>query len=133
VGNSAALGKALRGLLNQLVQSFFRTPIFPSCPETHWAEFGPALELLATKPWVGGLRRLRIASSQSRDLLELLSSQFSSRVEQITGKIPDSAVFALADALNPDKLETLVLPAGVIGSSSQERLVTRFGSRVTFV
>ncbi len=119
-------------ILSQLLRTFLRAVTIPTPPAPQWVEFGQPLEALAATRWVGRLRRLRIAAGESRGLFGLLGSRLYGSGEQTADTIPDAAVLALAEALNRDKLESLVLPAAVVGPSVREELTSRLGGKVAF-
>ena len=119
-------------MLGQLIRAFMGGIRLPLPTGPRWADFGPALEALAAAKWVRRLRRVRIASGDPRHALGALGARLYGTAEQGADVIPDAAVFALADALKRDKLETLVLPAAIVGPSTREALTTHLGRRVAF-
>jgi uncharacterized protein (TIGR02996 family) len=133
LGNpTAGLFGGVGALLGRLLQAFIGSVTLPGFPGPGWADFGPALEALASAKWVRRLRRLRVTTGDSHGLFAILGERFHGTGDRPADLIPDAAVLALADALKSDKLETLVLPAAVVGTSAREKLTARLGRRVAF-
>lgn len=133
LGNSTDLGTPLGELLGSLVRMVMQAVAFPAAGLTRWADFGPALEALAAAPWVRRLRRLAIRTTIPPGYRALFAQRHGSgEDEESAGRIPDNAVRTLVNALDWDKLDTLVLPAAVLGSEIQNELTTRFGNQLTF-
>jgi hypothetical protein len=132
LGNPADPGNPFVGVLNDLLRALSALMAFSANPPVPWPDFGPALEALAAAPWVRRLRKLHLASGSPAGFLTLLGQQLHGGAEADANRIPDAAVLALASALNPDKLETLTLPAAVVGPSVREELTTRLGPKVRF-
>src|SRR5262249_27352443 len=124
LGNPAEHGNPVGAIINDLLQAFMRALTIPTAPAIPWPQFAPAVEALSAAPWVRRLRKLRIESGVPRGLLALIGQQLYGSTESGANLIPDAAVCALADALDRDKLETLVLPASVVGPSVREELTT---------
>jgi hypothetical protein len=123
---------ALGAMLGQVIRAFMTAVAMPGLDGPRWAEFGSALEALAAARWVGGLRRLRIDSGQHRGLTGFLRERLPEPGGRSPDLIPDSAVLALAGALDRKKLDELVLPRAVVGPAAREELKARLGRKVVF-
>jgi hypothetical protein len=88
---------ALGEVLSSIIQLFIRMISLSAAGLTRWAEFGPALEALAAAAWVCRLRRLAIRAPIPLAFRGLFA-------ERVADTIPDTAVLALAAALDRDKL-----------------------------
>lgn len=132
LGDPGGLGGALGQMLGGLLQMFARALTLPGVAATRWSEYGPPLQALAAAPWVKRLRRLTITGGSPLALLGVLGERLYGSAERGAELLPDEAVHALADALDRDTLERLVLPAAATGPSAREELAARLGARVAF-
>ena len=132
LGNPIDLGTQLGEFLGNIFQMVFQTMALPAIGLTRWSDFGPALESLSAAGWVRRLRRLTIRTAIPEGYARLFAERLYGNAERAADGIPDAAVLALADAMNRDKLETLVLPAAVISPSVREELTIRLGERIAF-
>jgi uncharacterized protein (TIGR02996 family) len=128
LGNPGFFG-ALSQVATVLLQRFLPA-VSLGTPSDHWAEFGPALESLATAAWVRRLHRLRITADTPQGLLGMMRLYGSA--EGGADRLPDAAVRSLAKALNTDTLEKLVLPVALISPTVRDELLTLLAGRVAF-
>lgn len=136
LGNPGILGEpiiqAAAAGLQSIVRMIGLAVTVPATAAPRWGEYGPAFEALAAAEWVRRLRVLGIASGHMRGLMGLLAGRPQDGTEANSGAFPDSALLALAAALDRDKLERLVLPAALVSPSAREELTRRMGSTVEF-
>ncbi|MBA4066020.1 MAG: hypothetical protein C0501_20335 [Isosphaera sp.] len=123
------LGALAGEVLSRMIRVLFARGSAPEPPEAGWRDFGPALEALAVAPWVRRLRRLRITAGRFGLLGDL--GRRLDRMGRDDDFLPDAAVRALAAAAETGKLDSLVLPAGLVRDPVREELA-RPGGRVSF-
>ncbi|MCI0699713.1 MAG: TIGR02996 domain-containing protein [Planctomycetia bacterium] len=121
-------GGAIGAVVDDIIASFLRTRPMPPGPIIG-ADYWPALFELARSPVLPRLRRLWV---HDFDLLSpfaetLLYERDPGNFEPF---FSDECVLAVADALNPDKLERLELPRSRLSFACWEELARRFGPRV---
>ena len=136
LGNPGILGDPIIQAAAAGLQSFVRmiglAVTVPATAAPRWGEYGSAFEALAAAEWVRRLRVLGIGSGHMRGLMGLFAERPQDGAESSAGTFPDSAVLALAAALDRDKLERLVLPAALVSPSARDELTRRMGSTVEF-
>jgi uncharacterized protein (TIGR02996 family) len=131
LGNPIDFSGTVGHMLARAIRTLFTQGTAPPPgADTRWSHFGPALEELAAAPWVRRLRRLRVEAGAA-GLFGALTERLSGR-QAADDFLPDAAVRALADAADAGKLDSLVLPAGVVRDPVREELAARPGGRVSF-
>jgi uncharacterized protein (TIGR02996 family) len=130
LGFTEELGHQLGEILNDLVR-MFRTSVSIAPPAVSWSEYGLSLESLARAPWAARLRRLTLKAAP-KGLRAFFDELFVRRSDREVDVVPDRSILALAESLNPDKLERLVLHEAIISPATREKLTVRLGDRVAF-
>jgi uncharacterized protein (TIGR02996 family) len=120
--------RAAAGGVQALIRSLTQTVSLVR-DSSRFGEYGPALEELAATRWIKGLRVLRLVSASATSLGRMV---LRFNVHDPEQSLPDAAVLALAEALDRDKLERLVLPTAFVGPAAREELTNRLGSKVEF-
>jgi len=129
-GTVGMAGTQLVELLNDLI-GLVRSGSSNAPRRVSWAEFGPCLEYLASVPWVARLKRLTLKAAP-KGLIAFFDELLERRSDREIDVVPKRGILALAELLNQDKLERLVLHATIIGPATQKELSTRYGERVVF-
>jgi uncharacterized protein (TIGR02996 family) len=117
-------------LISQAVRTVIRGIAIPTISGPRWPEYGPALEALAAAPWTRRIRVLRLSTGAFPNDLAGVMAALAGESGQAHRQIPDSAVIALANALDHERLRRLVISSLVISPKAREHLKVRLGSRV---
>ena len=123
----SVLGNAIAGILAQVAHMYPR-PAGPIRGPDYW----PAFVALSRSPVLPRLRRLRVLDADP-NWVARVAEMLVNAGQQAPGAEPflsDECVHAVADALDPDKLERLELPATRISPACRDELTRRFGPRV---
>jgi hypothetical protein len=118
------LGGVIGAAVGALMAALFATPLAPPGPVTG-ADYSAALLELARSPVVPRLKRLRVVDHDTR--------RFRLPGAHPVGAgqpfLSDESVRALAEALAPERVERLELPAARLGDAMPRELEERFGAR----
>jgi uncharacterized protein (TIGR02996 family) len=122
-----AIGGPVGFMVAQLWQQVAATLPHPPGP-IRWPDYWPALLALARSPVLPRLRRLRILDADPvantlTGLFRLLDAPDPDAI------LSDECVLAVADALDPHKLERLELPAARLTPACREELTRRLSAR----
>jgi uncharacterized protein (TIGR02996 family) len=130
LGDPREYGSPIGEILNDLLRLFRQSVAFP-LPPARWSAFGASLEDLAARPWVSRLRCLTIRTADLGGFRALVGMLFETPREEAEEFVPDQSLRAVADGLDPGKLDTLVLPTALVSLPLRTELAGRFGMRLT--